>query len=89
MVKKPKKVKDHFQRHHPVSQQIVGLLEEAQVWFETFEHPPVRTSEEAEHDGLDLSEHAEGAYEASTAALASHGDAPRGAAALRPVAETE
>lgn len=34
------------QYHHVVSQ-IITLLEENHCWFETFEHEPVRTSEEA------------------------------------------
>jgi Ala-tRNA(Pro) deacylase len=34
-------------KYHPVVSQIVKLLEKNQVWFETFEHEPVRTSEEA------------------------------------------
>ena len=33
--------------YHPVSQQIVEVLEQNACWFETFEHEPVRTSEEA------------------------------------------
>lgn len=33
--------------YHPVVQKIVGLLTEHKVWFETFEHGAVRTSEEA------------------------------------------
>lgn len=33
--------------YHPVTNQIIDLLENHQVWFETFEHEPVRTSEEA------------------------------------------
>ena len=33
--------------YHPVVEEIRGLLEREQCWYETFEHPPVRTSEEA------------------------------------------
>lgn len=42
--------------YHPVVQQIIDLLEEHQVWFETFEHQPVTTSEEAAaiRDGYNL-----------------------------------
>lgn len=45
-------------KYHPVVFQIVGLLEKNQLWFETFEHEPVRTSEEAANirDGYDLSQ---------------------------------
>ena len=32
---------------HPVGQRIIDLLEDRQMWYETFEHEPVRTSEEA------------------------------------------
>jgi Ala-tRNA(Pro) deacylase len=32
---------------HPVGQRIIGLLEDRQMWYETFEHEAVRTSEEA------------------------------------------
>lgn len=32
---------------HPIAQRIIELLEENSCWFETFEHEPVRTSEEA------------------------------------------
>ena len=32
---------------HPVAGKIVALLTERDVWFETYEHEPVRTSEEA------------------------------------------
>lgn len=31
----------------PVTKKIIGLLKENHCWFETFEHEPVRTSEEA------------------------------------------
>ncbi len=34
-------------QYHPVSEIIVNLLKTNSVWFETFEHEPVRTSEEA------------------------------------------
>lgn len=33
--------------YHPVVEQIKTLLKENNCWFETFEHEPVRTSEEA------------------------------------------
>ncbi|PIP50407.1 MAG: hypothetical protein COX12_01450 [Candidatus Brennerbacteria bacterium CG23_combo_of_CG06-09_8_20_14_all_44_41] len=33
--------------YHPVTEQIRQLLTVHQIWFETFEHAPVRTSEEA------------------------------------------
>lgn len=33
--------------YHPVVQKIKDLLTERAAWFETFEHEPVRTSEEA------------------------------------------
>lgn len=33
--------------YHPVVAQIISLLEEHYYWFETFEHEPVRTSQEA------------------------------------------
>lgn len=35
------------QKYHPVVSQIISLLGKNQYWFETFEHEPVRTSEEA------------------------------------------
>jgi prolyl-tRNA editing enzyme YbaK/EbsC (Cys-tRNA(Pro) deacylase) len=34
-------------QYHPVAAKIVNLLIENNYWFETFEHEPVRTSEEA------------------------------------------
>lgn len=34
-------------KYHPVTAKIASLLRERGVWFETFEHEPVRTSEEA------------------------------------------
>src|SRR3990172_998834 len=34
-------------KHHPVAKQITDLLANNNCWFETFEHEPVRTSEEA------------------------------------------
>ncbi len=34
-------------KYHKVVSKIVGLLEGGGYWFETFEHQPVRTSEEA------------------------------------------
>lgn len=33
--------------YHPVVGKITGILSEKGAWFETFEHEPVRTSEEA------------------------------------------
>jgi prolyl-tRNA editing enzyme YbaK/EbsC (Cys-tRNA(Pro) deacylase) len=33
--------------YHPVTKQIIDLLTQHNLWFETFEHPPVRTSKEA------------------------------------------
>lgn len=33
--------------YHPVVNKIKGLLEKNKFWFETFEHEPVKTSEEA------------------------------------------
>lgn len=33
--------------YHPVTKQITDLLDENNMWYETFEHEPVRTSEEA------------------------------------------
>ncbi len=33
--------------YHKITEQIARLLREHGVWFETFEHEPVRTSEEA------------------------------------------
>lgn len=33
--------------YHPVSEKIKKLLEDNQMWFERFEHQPVRTSKEA------------------------------------------
>ncbi len=33
--------------YHPVTKQITELLRSNNCWFETFEHAPVRTSEEA------------------------------------------
>ena len=34
-------------KYHPVTETILQLLEKHGCWFETFEHEPVRTSEEA------------------------------------------
>lgn len=34
-------------KYHPVTQQIINILKEKHFWFTTFEHEPVRTSEEA------------------------------------------
>lgn len=36
-----------FMKYHPSVQKILDLLKKNRVWFETFEHEPVRTSEEA------------------------------------------
>jgi prolyl-tRNA editing enzyme YbaK/EbsC (Cys-tRNA(Pro) deacylase) len=36
-----------FLQYHPISQTIVELLKNNDVWFETFEHEAVTTSEEA------------------------------------------
>jgi Ala-tRNA(Pro) deacylase len=33
--------------YHPVTKKITDLLSEHSAWFETFEHEPVKTSEEA------------------------------------------
>ena len=33
--------------YHPVTKEITSLLAKHDMWFETFEHEPVRTSEEA------------------------------------------
>ncbi len=33
--------------YHPISESIEGFLREKKVWYERFEHDPVRTSEEA------------------------------------------
>jgi prolyl-tRNA editing enzyme YbaK/EbsC (Cys-tRNA(Pro) deacylase) len=32
---------------HPIAEQIIKILKEHSYWFETFNHAPVRTSEEA------------------------------------------
>ena len=34
-------------QHHPITQTIVGLLKSNEVWYETFEHEAVTTSEDA------------------------------------------
>jgi Cys-tRNA(Pro) deacylase len=34
-------------KYHPVTKQITNLLKKNKIWYETFEHEPVRTSEEA------------------------------------------
>src|SRR3989344_1511705 len=34
-------------QYHPVTSKILDLLKKGGYWFETFEHEPVRTSEEA------------------------------------------
>jgi len=36
-----------LEKYHPVVSQIIGLLKKSKCWYETFEHEPVRTSEEA------------------------------------------
>src|SRR3990167_11203271 len=33
--------------YHPITAQIVEILKQNNLWYETFEHEPVRTSEEA------------------------------------------
>lgn len=33
--------------YHPITEKITSILKENNCWFETFEHAPVRTSEEA------------------------------------------
>lgn len=33
--------------YHPLVEQIINLLKQENFWFETFEHEPVRTSEQA------------------------------------------
>jgi len=42
--------------HHPTVNKIIAILKEHHVWFETFEHEPVRTSAEASHvsSGYDI-----------------------------------
>ena len=47
-----------FEKYHPAVIQILDLLERAKVWHETFEHEPVRTSEEAANlrDGFSLNQ---------------------------------
>ncbi len=37
----------NLEKYHKTVSTIVGLLEKQNLWFETFEHEPVRTSEEA------------------------------------------
>ena len=36
-----------FMNYHPVVEKIKNILIESQIWFETFEHEPVTTSEDA------------------------------------------
>lgn len=36
-----------LKKYHPTVSQIITILTKYNVWFETFEHQPVRTSEEA------------------------------------------
>lgn len=45
-------------KHHPTVGKIITLLETNNIWFESFEHKPVRTSEEAAklRDGYSLKE---------------------------------
>lgn len=33
--------------YHPIAQEIITLLKDKNCWFETFEHEPVKTSEDA------------------------------------------
>ena len=44
-------------KYHPVVEKIKKLLIENRYWFETFEHEPVRTSEEAAKVRTDYSLH--------------------------------
>lgn len=37
----------NVKQYHPAAAKIIRLLETNNLWFETFEHEPVRTSEEA------------------------------------------
>ena len=41
------KLLKHFMPYHPITEKITSILKENNYWFETFEHAPVRTSEEA------------------------------------------
>lgn len=43
-------------KYHKTVSQIITILKDSDVWFETFEHEPVRTSEEASNlrDGYTL-----------------------------------
>lgn len=45
-----------MEKYHPTVNKIMQLLKENNVWFETFEHAPVKTSEEASHvrSGYDI-----------------------------------
>jgi prolyl-tRNA editing enzyme YbaK/EbsC (Cys-tRNA(Pro) deacylase) len=36
-----------MKKYHPVVSKILNILKENKCWYETFEHKPVRTSEEA------------------------------------------
>lgn len=40
-------MKKNLKTYHPVAAEIISLLEEHHFWHESFEHQPVRTSEEA------------------------------------------
>lgn len=40
-------MKEYMENYHPVVSKIIELLKSRQMWFETFEHEQVRTSEEA------------------------------------------
>ena len=44
--------------YHKITKQITDILKENNLWFETFEHEPVRTSEEAAkiRQGYDLNQ---------------------------------
>jgi hypothetical protein len=33
--------------YHPIAKQITDILDAQGAWYETFEHEPVRTSEQA------------------------------------------
>ena len=44
--------------YHKITKQITDIFKENNLWFETFEHEPVRTSEEAAkiRPGYDLNQ---------------------------------
>ena len=46
-LKKDKMIDQSLSKYHPTVSQIIKLLKNHHCWFETFEHNPVRTSEEA------------------------------------------